>query len=303
MGHDQIWKDVIWTFFEPFIRLFFPQVAAALDFSTAQLIEGEVFTDVPEGNRREPDVVVQVNRKDGDPEIVLVHVEVQSERRDDVPYRMWEYYSLLRLRKKLPVFPIVVFLTPGAGGLVREGYREELFGEQILEFAYRAVGLPDLPAEAYGNRADPLAVSLSALMRSPEGSRVKRKLQALERLGSANLDDARAWLLTYVVDKYLVLTEEENEEMNQLTSFDPTSPERFRNGLMNSWEKAGWDRGIEQGIERGKHDLIVRLIRRKFGEAAAPIIDRIMAIDDLGRLDDLAERLLNAATVEDLGLA
>jgi len=125
MGHDQIWKDVMWTFFEPFIRLFFPEIAGALDFSTAQLVEGEVFTDVPDGNRREPDVVIQVNRTDGNAEIVLIHVEVQSERRGDVPYRMWEYYSLLRLRKKLPVFPIVVFLAPGAGGLVSEGYQPQ----------------------------------------------------------------------------------------------------------------------------------------------------------------------------------
>ena len=163
MGHDQLWKEVIWTFFEPFIRLFFPEVASALDFSTARLVEGEVFTDLPEGNRREPDIVVQVNRTDGEPEIILVHVEVQSERRENVPFRIWEYYSLLRLRKKLPVFPIVVFLTPSAGGLVSESYREELFGKRILAFAYEAVGLPDLPAEAYVDQDDLLAV---ALMRS-----------------------------------------------------------------------------------------------------------------------------------------
>ncbi len=105
MGHDQLWKDVLWTFFEAFIRLFFPEVAEALDFSTAQLVEGEVFTDLSEGSLREPDVVVQVKRSDGETEIILVHVEVQAERRRDVPYRMWEYYGLLRLRKKLPVFP------------------------------------------------------------------------------------------------------------------------------------------------------------------------------------------------------
>ena len=311
MEHDQVWKEVIWTFFERFIRLFFPQVAAALDFSTAQLVEGEVFTDVPEGSRREPDVVVQVSRLDGATEIILVHVEVQSERRGNMPYRMWEYYSLLRLRKKLPVFPIVVFLVPGAGGLVSESYHEELFGKRILDFAYEAVGLPDLSAEEYIDLDDPLAVSLSALMRSADGSRVKRWLQAMERLSFSGLDDARTWLLAYIVDKYVTLTEEEKEEMSQLTSFDPASPERYKKGLMLSFEEAAWDRGIEkgreegreQGREQGKHDLIERLLRRKFGEASAPVIARVMAIDDLGRLDDLAERLLTAATVDDLGLS
>ena len=114
--------------------------------------------------------------------------------------------------------------------------------------------------------------------------------------------------MAYVVDKYLTLTESEEAEMSQLIS-DPATPERYKRWL-TSWEEAAWDRGIkrgieqgiEQGIELGKHDLIVRLIRRKFGEASVQLVDRVMAIDDLGRLDDLAERLLTADTVEDLGL-
>ena len=295
MGSDQLWKEVIWTFFERFMRLFFPRVADDLDFSTMHLEGVQLFTDVLEGDRREPDIVVRVNRRDGEPEIVLVHVEVQSERRDDVPYRMWEYYSLLRLRKKLPVFPIVVFLAPGAGGLVSESYCEALFGKHILDFAYEAVGLPDLAADAYIGLDDPLAVSLSALMRSPQGNRVKRKLQALDRLISANMDEARTWLLTYVVDKYLVLTEKEEEEMSQLSSFDPASPERFKQGLMNSWEKAGWD--------RAHREVIVRQLRLKFGDAATPVVDQIMAIDDSSRLAEIADRILTAATIDDLGLA
>jgi len=95
--------------------------------------------------------------------------------------------------------------------------------------------------------------------------------------------------------------------MSQLMSFDPESPERFKNGTMMPWERAAWDsgieQGIEQGIERGKHDLIVRQLQLKFGEAAAPIIEKVEAIDDLARLDDLAARLLTAATVDDLGLS
>jgi hypothetical protein len=91
--------------------------------------------------------------------------------------------------------------------------------------------------------------------------------------------------------------------MSQLTSFDPKSPERFKQGIMNSWERAGWNRGIAQGREEGKHELIVRLLRLKFGEASGAAIERIAAIDDPRRLDEVAERIITAATIDDLGLA
>ena len=90
--------------------------------------------------------------------------------------------------------------------------------------------------------------------------------------------------------------------MSQAMSFDPASPERYKKGLMTSWERTAWNRGIEQGIERGKHDLVVRLVRLKFGEGAVSAIDRIMAIDDRDRLDEVAERLLTASSIDDLGL-
>jgi hypothetical protein len=175
MPHDQLIKDLLRTFFREFVELFYPDVAARLDFGRVTFLDKETFTDLPEGSRREADLVAQVYTHDGEPEIVLLHIELQKQRRGTFPYRMFEYYALLRLRHKLPVFPVVAYLTPGAGGLVRETYNEDLFGDDILTFRYRAIGLPDLSADDYVASENPLAPALSALMRAGIMDAVTRK--------------------------------------------------------------------------------------------------------------------------------
>lgn len=175
MPQDQWFKELLQAFFREFLELFFSAVAARLDFARVTFLDKEAFTDWPEGARREADLVAQVYTLDGQPELILVHTEIQTQRRGEFPYRMFEYYALLRLRYKSPVFPIVVYLAPGAGGLVKETYAETLFGEAILTFVYNAVGLPDLEADDYFERDNPLAPAFSALMRPGGPGRALRR--------------------------------------------------------------------------------------------------------------------------------
>ena len=112
---------------------------------------------------------------------------------------------LFRLRHRLRVLPIAVFLSPGAGGLTRERYIEETFEEEIATFSYRAVGLPDLDADDYQNKDNPLAPALSALMRTSRLGKVAQKYESLRTMARSGLDEARLALLTNVVETYLPL--------------------------------------------------------------------------------------------------
>ena len=96
-GHDQLFKQLLQAFFADFLRLFDPDTAARLDLDTITFVNPEVFTDFPQGERRTADIVVQVQTLDGDTELILIHVEVQRKHEPDFPWRMWQYYSLLRL--------------------------------------------------------------------------------------------------------------------------------------------------------------------------------------------------------------
>ena len=110
MGQDQLFKTILKGLLQDFLELFFPEAAARLDFENLRFVDKEVFANVPEGEVRQADIVAQLETRDGEPELVLVHVEVQAEPKGDFPRRMFEYYALLRLQYGLPVFPIALYL-------------------------------------------------------------------------------------------------------------------------------------------------------------------------------------------------
>ena len=315
MKHDQIWKMVIWTFFADFMELFLPDAARRLDFSRITPLNNEMFTALIDGERREPDILAEVYTRSGEPEIILVHIEVQAARNRDVPYRMWEYYSLLRLRTKKPVLPIVLYLVRGTGGIVQEKYTESLFGIDIQTFSYTAVGLPDLSADEYLEKENILAPALSALMRGEKGTRVIRKLKAYQRMAGASMDDTRRTILMHVIDSYITLSPAEEEEMSRKLE-DRGNLEVHE--MLSTYEvrgmKKGLEQGIEQGIERGKlegklegivagkRDALFILLSHKFGKISYKVMDGIAKINSLEELDALIARAIDAVSLEDLGI-
>jgi hypothetical protein len=131
MGHDQLFKSLLEGDLPAFLQLFFPNVAKKLDFATLRFLGKELFTDFPHGRLRETDVVAELKTHEGEPELVLIHIEVQARPEKDFAKRMYEYYALLQLRYHVPVFPIVVYLQ-GGEGLTDEEYHEVLFGKELL---------------------------------------------------------------------------------------------------------------------------------------------------------------------------
>jgi hypothetical protein len=308
--HDALFKETLRAFLPEFVALFYPEVAARLDFARGvEFLDKETFTDIPDGARREADLVARVHTVDGAPELLLVHVEVQSARRGEFAFRMFEYYALLRLRHRLPVFPVVVYLAPGAGGLVEEEYAEELFGTRLLTFRYKAVGLPDLPADDYVTRADnPLGPALSALMRGAGMGRARRKATGLSNSALRLVDEARRSLLVEIIERYLTLTPAEAAEFERLIG---TPEYEEASEVITTYEARGLERGREQGIAQGiaqgieegtvrtKRDDLLRLARRKFSAVSDEFAARIGEMADIALLDALLDRVLTANTREE----
>jgi hypothetical protein len=319
MSHDQLWKDVIWAFFQDFMGMFAPAAAREMDFSQARPLDKEVFTDLVGGKQRIPDLVVEVRTLDGEPEIVLVHVEVQRRRAADVSRRMAEYYALLRLRHRAPVYPMVLYLTAGAGGITRETYRESLFGEELATLSYLAIGLPDLAADAYIEMESPLGPAVASLMRSERYDAVTKTLRALERLAGSRIDEARKSLLARVVGAYSELSASEEHQLQ--VEVWRTGSSEVRN-MVTIFEKWGIEQGIEQGIEKGieqgiekgiekgvregllqgQRRALLSVLTKRFGQLPDRMVARVNALSDADALDGLTVRAVEAATLADLGL-
>ncbi len=146
MSHDQLFKDLLTTFFFDFLTLFAPDIAAGIDPGSITFRSPEIFTDIPDGKRRLADLVAEVRTLDDKPELILIHTEVQRRHRANFGYRMWEYNAALRLRTKLPTLSFALVLSPGTNGMSLETYSETYFGVSYTYLTYWQIGLRDLRA-------------------------------------------------------------------------------------------------------------------------------------------------------------
>ena len=303
MAHDQLFKELLRAFLPEFMQMFYPQVAARLNWAEITFPNVEVFTDVPEGSLRRADTIAIVPTLDGEPELVLIHVETQAVRRNEVRFRMFEYYMLLRLRYKLRVFPIVLYIVPGTGGITHETHTESLFGSDIMTFEYAAVGLPELQADDYLQSDNPLAPALTALMQASRQGRPRQKQVSLQQVAVSAVDEARKYLLTNLIETYLTLDTAEQEQFEQLLQTPEATEARQMISIYEMrGREAGREEGREEGILIGKRENILTLLRLKFGALPQRIESNVGQLPTQAELDALFARVLAANSLQETGL-
>ena len=312
MGHDQRFKEFLHAFLRDFLRLFFPDVEKQLDFQSLEFLDPGVFTDRPEGMPREADVVAKLETRDGEPELVLVHVEVQLRPHRDFGARMHEYCSLLCSRYKLPVLPIALFLRGGKTGLVTEEYEMKLLGRDVTRFRYESVHLARLGVEEYGERGGPAGAGLQALMDRSESRDVERiRASLMRRVVQSELDEGRQFILIDLIQTYFGLTAEQMARYRRLVSRKEYRKVHdveltWADKLLKQGEEKGIEKGLEQGREagllEGKREALLRQLGAKFGLLSKGVTAHLDSIESASELDGYLERILTAKSLEEMGL-
>lgn len=300
MGHDQLFKELLRTFLKEFLELFFPDIAARLDFHSLRFPNKELFKGFPEGRPREPDVVAELRSQEGEREIVLVHVEVQAEPETDFGKRMFEYYALLWLHFDAPIVPVVLHLTGGdPKGIDIVEYRHALFGQDWVRFHYASVGLARLSAREY-LETSPFGAALAALMARPKrAEKLELRARMLKRVVESGLDQGRQLLLVTVIETYFKLSEEERIRFRRLVS---RKEYRKVQDVELTWADELRMEGHEKGVVQGKREALKRVLIGKFGPLSAEMESRIDSVSSAEALDQYLDRVVTAATVEDTGL-
>lgn len=67
-------------------------------------------------------------------------------------------------------------------------------------------------------------------------------------------------------------------------------------------EREGELRGELRGEIKGKTEVLLRLLRHKFGRLPEAFVERLQAIDDTAILDELSDQVLTAVTLDDITL-
>ena len=301
--HDQFFKHLLQEFFGDLVRIVAPDVAEHLRLDGPTFLESELFTEFPEGARRSLDLVARVDSVDGPPEVVLVHVEVESQARRAMARRLLDYSLQLWLRDHLPVVPIVLFLRGGEPGVRLQTVEVEAFGHRFLEYSYLALGLSRSRAAEFLERAEPLAWGLAGLMQGGRMSPARHKLSCLEAIAAAeHLTDRQRFLLANCVETYVKWNEAAQEEFEALVAAEGKDHVAI---METTWadriRQEGLEAGRQEGRQEGRRELLLSLLEDRFGPLGDRTRERVAQLDGEA-LSRFAIGLLDATSLDDLGL-
>ena len=294
IDHDQLFKELLTTFFVEFLDLFFPSVLEYLDTDSIQFVDKEVFTDVVRGEKNILDLVALAKFQEQDYSF-LVHLENQASNAPEFNRRMFRYFCSLFLKYDRPIYPIVIFSYDSPKRLDRNDFAIDFPDRQVLNFNYQIVQLNRLDWHDFLKQKNPIAAALMAKMKIALGDRPKVKAQCLRLMVTLKLDPAKMQLISGFVDTYLRLNSaEEAIFQSELSRMKLEEQERIMQ-ITTSWKEEG---RLEGRIEE-KLRITLRQLNRKLGNLPEEIATQIKSLEPY-QLDLLTEDLLDFETLDDL---
>src|SRR5690625_3062960 len=206
--HDQLFKELIHTFFQEFLKAFFSEVNDSIDFQSITPYSEEVRTDLIEGSTRRLDIVVETKLKETDV-VVIVHIEPQSSVQTDFHERMYHYFSLLYNKYQKSIVPIAVFSYKEKWK--KNQYMMEFPFFHVLTFNYMTLHLRKKNFRDYIHSDNPVAAALLSKMNFKDEERIEVKKEFLRMITRMELNPAKQRLLYGFFESYLKLSEKEEE--------------------------------------------------------------------------------------------
>jgi len=318
--YDSPWKEAIEEWFEEFLAFYFPAIHALIDWSRGhEFLDKELqqLTPQSELGYRTVDKLVKIYRHTGEENLVLVHVEVQSQAQPEFPRRMYQYRYRISDKFDRPVFSLAVLADEVANWRPSE-YREANEGGE-LTFRFPTVKLLDFGDRLESLEADPNSFAVITVAhlktQATRGNDAERQawkihlIRGLYRLGyNANrirkLYRVLDWLLRLpkeaekMVWKEIVQIERESK-MPYVTSAELIGMEQ---GMEKGMEQ-GMEKGMEKGKQKGRAEGIIEgiavLLDLQLGEAGIALLPEVEEIEDTERLGKILHGLKRVATVED----
>ena len=317
MEYDSLFKQLLKTFFQSFMELFFPEETQHIQWESIEFLDTEEHAQTDEGQsfHRSADLIVKVYAIDGEEELVLIHVEIENPWRENFRARMFEYFMFIRLRYSLPIFPIAICPERRSKPFEMESYTEKIFGHKLLSYNYFHLGLPGLSVADYWTDDNPVSWAFSSLMNRGDEDKIHRLETCYHRIYESGLPDNQKSLLVNFTRTYYQLTPEEatvlRERLNQASnkeieemeySYFGQARQEGRQEGMQEGKQEGMQEGRQEGMQAGMHFILLEMLQVKFGELPQVTTDRVRAIESQEELASLVTKAHNAESLEDLGL-
>ncbi|AOL34880.1 MULTISPECIES: Rpn family recombination-promoting nuclease/putative transposase [Geobacillus thermoleovorans group] len=288
IDHDRLFKELIQTFFEEFLLLFFPDMHEHIDFSHLSFLSEELFTDVTAGEKYRVDLLVETKLK-GENGLIIVHVENQSYVQPSFPERMFIYFSRLFEKYRTRIVPIAVFSHDALREEPSVFSIEFPFGD-VLQFRFFPVELRKKHWRDYIRHDNPIVAALLGKMGYTENEKVELKKEFLRMLVRLELDEARQRLLLGFFETYVKLSEEEEQQLQREVKAMETKEREKVLELIISYEQKGRKEGLEEGIKRGIQQGIKQGMKQGMKQLIRNMARKGMTVEDIARLVDLPEK-------------
>ena len=119
-------------------------------------------------------------------------------------------------------------------------------------------------------------------MRVGQEGAARQKFLALKKVAMSGENEARKFLLSNLVETYLVLEDQEREVFERLLETEETGEVQAMIGVYE-----------ERGIKKGELRVILEMLRHKFGEVPIETRTKIESLASLEELDRLVLRVLD----------
>ena len=252
----------------------------------------QVVRDAELGRRR-VDKLVRVTLRDGEAGLVLVHVEIQSQREAAFNERMYIYNYRLFDRYHRPVASLAV-LGDDQTGWRPDGYEYELLGCRV-GLRFPVVKLLDYRAHWAALEVDdnPFATVVMAHLkaletRADDRARYRWKLTLIKRLYERDYTRQDVLELFRFIDWVMVLPEGLEVELTKaVIEFEGEKQMRY----VTSVERFGIEKGRQEGRQEGLLKGIELGLRLKFGAAGSALLPEIREIQDVAVLEAILNGL------------
>ena len=229
-------------------------------------------------------------------ETVLLHIEVQTEDSRDkpMPFRMLSYASELLLRHELPVYSVVIYLSPNAGQTDPGGYSygNDVFG---LQHKYHVIRLADLEGEAFLEAASVGLLPFTPLMKPPEDINTEVWLQrCVEKTETAPVDTQTRGTLLFALSLLGGLVHDPSF-LDKLITEEIMRESPYYEIVI----QRGVERGVQQGARETSINNILSVLTERFPQSdVQPVAEALESIQDLDRLTELHRTAVRTFSVE-----
>ncbi|MCL6613419.1 MAG: Rpn family recombination-promoting nuclease/putative transposase [Firmicutes bacterium] len=268
VDHDRLFKELLETFFDEFITLFFPELRREIDLTGLRFLQQEIFTDVTTGDKHRVDLLAEVRLK-GEEGLILVHIENQAQFQPDFAERMFVYFARLYQKFRRKILPIAVFSYDMLHDET-DNFRIEFPFLKVLHFRFYTLELKKRPWREYIQSDNPVAAALLSKMGYQPEEKVQVKLEFMRMLTRMRLDPARMTLLAGFFETYLRLNADEEQALeNELRKLDVKEVQKMME-ITTSWH------------EKGRAEGIMEIARKMLLEGlATPLVAKITGLPEV----------------------